>query len=114
MTAATKRAVASKRATASKRASTKRADKKHRVTVRASNHPHMTYESTHTTFTSHPAKGEPFGVRTTVVLKNGEGATRLEHLDRNGATLRSTSKPIHNSHFHKVRNGKYVPGLWGV
>jgi hypothetical protein len=72
----------------------------------------MVYKSTHQTFTSHPAKGEPFGVRTTVSLKNGKGTKRIETLGPRGKTLKSKTKTIHDEHFHQVRNGKYVPGLW--
>jgi hypothetical protein len=86
----------------------------HRSTVKASNHPHMTYTSTHTTFTSHPAKGEPFGVRTTVSLKNGTGTKKVESLNKNGKTMKSKSAPIHNTHCDQIKNGKYVPGLWNM
>jgi len=91
---------------------TRRSTKRARATVRANNHPHMVYKSTHTTFTSHPAKGSPFGVRTSVSLKNGKGTKRIEMLNRRGKTLKSKSRPIHDEHFQRVKNGKYVPGLW--
>ena len=89
-----------------------KASKEHKATVVAKNHPHMIYESTHTTYTSHPAKGEPYGVRTTVSLKNGEGVKKIEKLNQRGKTIKSKSSPIHNSHLDLIRNGKYVPELW--
>jgi hypothetical protein len=94
--------------------SPKKTDKRSKATVRANNHPRMIYESTHTTFTSHPAKGEPHGVRTTVSLKNGEGVKKIEALNKRGKTIKSKSAPIHNSHFNEIKNGKYVPGLWDI
>jgi hypothetical protein len=92
----------------------KNTDKRHKATVRAKNHPRMIYESTHVTYTSHPAKGEPYGVRTSVSLKNGEGVKKIETLNQRGKTIKSKQAPIHNSHFNKVKNGKYVPGLWDI
>jgi hypothetical protein len=85
-----------------------------RKTVRASNHPHMVFKSEHTTFTSHPEKGHPFGIRTVVSLANGKGTKRMETLGKNGKTLKSTSKSIKNDHYNEIKLGKYVPGLWGV
>lgn len=84
----------------------------HRSTVRASNHPHMTYTSTHTTFTSHPAPGTPHGVRTTVSLKNGTGTKKIESLNSRGKTIKSKRAAIHNKHFDEIKNGNYVSGLW--
>ena len=90
--------------------------KKRRVahTVRASNHPHMVFKSEHTTFTSHPHKGHPFGVRTVVSLANGKGTKRIETLGKRGSTLKSISKSIKNDHYNMIKLGKYVPGLFGV
>jgi hypothetical protein len=84
----------------------------HRSTVRASNHPDMTYTSTHTTFTSHPAQGTPHGVRTTVSLKNGKGTKKIESLNSRGKTIKSKHAPIHNTHCNEIKKGNYVPGLW--
>jgi len=92
----------------------KRNNKEHKATVVAKNHPHMIYESTHTTYTSHPAKGEPFGVRTTVSLKNGTGVKKIEKLNKRGKTIKSKSAAIHDSHLDLIRNGKYVPKLWDI
>jgi len=74
----------------------------------------MVYKSTHTTFTSHPAKGDPFGIRTTVSLKNGKGTKKIQTLDPRGKTLKSKTKSIYDEHVNQIREGKYVPGLWGV
>lgn len=93
---------------------TKRSSTRKAHTVRASNHPHMVFKSEHMTFTSHPEKGHPFGVRTVVSLANGKGIKRKETLGKNGQTLKSTSKSIKNDHYNEIKLGKYVPGLWGV
>jgi hypothetical protein len=81
-------------------------------TLRAANHPKMIFKSEHVTFTSHPHKGEPHGMRTVVALKNGKGMKRVETLDKRGKTVKVNSKALKPAEMREITSGNYVPGLW--
>ena len=81
-------------------------------TLRTIKHPNMMFKSEHVTFTSHPHKGEPYGMRTVVALKNGKGMKRVEMLNKAGKTMKSKSKSLKEQEMHEITAGNYVPGLW--
>jgi len=72
----------------------------------------MIYKSEHLSFTSHPEKGQPFGLRTVISLADGKGTKEIATLNRNGKTLKTKKQPVHNNHINSLKSGSYVPGLW--
>jgi hypothetical protein len=92
---------------ASKRESGNLRAKSHKV-----NHPTFVYRSEHVTFTSHPDKGEPFGLRTVVAVENGKGTKNIMKLDKKGKTLKKNSKKLKAKELKEITQGNYVPGLF--
>ena len=76
------------------------------------NHPTFMYKSEHITFTSHPEKGEPHGMRTVVTVKNGKGAKEIYRLNKAGKTLKHNSKQLKGKEIKEITQGNYVPGLF--
>jgi len=75
------------------------------------NHPKFFYTSEHTSMTSHPMAGEPYGKRTVVSVENGRGSARVEELDRTGRASIVNEKPLKKSEIKEITRGNFVPGL---
>ena len=75
------------------------------------NHPKFFYTSEHTSMTSHPMAGEPYGKRTVVTVTNGKGSARHEELDRVGRASIVNEKPLKKSEIKEITKGNFVPGL---
>ena len=76
------------------------------------NHPRFYYHTEQVSFTSHPQKGEPYGKRTVVTIKNGEGTKRMELLNKIGKPKKVNEKPLKKEEVSEIAQGNYVPGLW--
>ena len=96
-----------RKAKTSKRESGNLRAKSHKV-----NHPAFVYRSEHVTYTSHPEKGEPFGLRTVVAVENGKGTKNIMKLDKKGKTLKKNSKKLKAAEIKQITQGSYVPGLF--
>jgi hypothetical protein len=123
--AKTKRGTTARKTTSRKTASKKSATRKSaqqktskhesgniKPSSRHINKPSFVYHSEHTSYTSHPDGKTPYGKRTIVNIKNGEGKKRLEVLDKNGKILTSNYAKLNPNELQEVKQGKYVPGLW--
>jgi hypothetical protein len=76
--------------------------------------PEFVYHSEHTTFTSHPETGTPYGKRTVVNVENGKGVKALETLNSNGKVVKTQSHEMTKAELAAVKEGNYVPGLWSM
>lgn len=76
--------------------------------------PEFVYHSEHTTFTSHPETGTPYGKRTVVNVENGKGVKALETLNSNGKVIKTQSHEMTKAELAAVKEGNYVPGLWSM
>jgi len=75
------------------------------------NHPKFFYKTEHTSMTSHPMRGEPYGKRTVVVVKNGKGFARHEELNSVGHSSTINEKRLKKSEIKEITKGNFVPGL---
>lgn len=76
--------------------------------------PEFVYHSEHTTFTSHPETGTPYGKRTVVNVENGKGVKALSTLNSNGTVIKTQSHVMSKAELAAVKEGNYVPGLWSM
>ena len=76
--------------------------------------PEFVYHSEHTTFTSHPETGTPYGKRTVVNVENGKGVKALETLNSNGKVIKTQTHHLDKKELAAVKEGNYVPGLWSM
>lgn len=76
------------------------------------NKPDFVYHSEHTTFTTHPATGTPFGKKTVVNVQNGKASKALMTLNANGNVIKTQKCPLDNNELTAIKEGKYVPGMW--
>lgn len=100
------------RKSGSKRKSSKHESGNLRAKTHKVNHPSFTYKSQHITYTSHPEAGEPHGLKTVVIVKNGKGEKELYHLNESGATIKHNSKKLKPKEIKEITQGNYVPGLF--
>lgn len=78
------------------------------------NKPSFVYHSEHTTYTSHPETGTPYGKRTVVNVENGKGVKALETLNSNGKVIKTQKHQLDKKELEAVKIGNYVPGLWSM
>lgn len=74
--------------------------------------PEFAYHSEHTTFTSHPETGTPYGKRTVVNVQNGKAMKTLMTLNANGSVIKTQKCQLDMNELASVKEGKYVPGMW--
>jgi hypothetical protein len=74
--------------------------------------PKTFYHSETMTWSSNPKKGQEFGKRNSVTIKNGKGKKIVETLNKSGKTLKTVKKTLKKSEIQNVLKGRFMKGFW--
>lgn len=70
------------------------------------------YRSEQFHYTSNPRKGQPFGVRNTVVIEGPHAYKEHAEMDKKGKVLQTRKHKLTKQEKKAIQNKKFIPTLW--
>ena len=74
--------------------------------------PKTFYHSESMSWSSDPKKGNKFGTRNVVTIKNGKGFKVAQTLNHNGNPLKTVRKTLKKKEVKNVLKGQFIKGFW--